>query len=767
MKETIGNVILDYTFYPGKDLYSDGAVEDELLDIAREYEEEQWNQVIAERESWPILYHYSHIRQNIVSWLPISSGDRVLEIGSGCGAITGALADKAEHVTCVELSRKRSLINAYRHQKKGNIEILVGNFQDIEKTLGQYDVITLIGVFEYSNGYIGGEQPFVDMLRTIRRHLSPKGKLVIAIENRLGLKYWAGCTEDHTGTWFEGIEDYPGTDSVHTFSLKEIRDLVDTAGGMNCRMYYPYPDYKFPVQIFSDDRLPQQGELRELRYNFDRARLVLFDEIRSADSLIRNNLFPVFSNSFLLILTGEEAKEPEETCIYVKYSNERAEEFSTRTEIRKLASGEKTVRKLPESVQSTAFVKQMHQHYQSLTELYQNSPVRMNRCDKQTEGVSFEFCEGRTLEELLDDKLAKGEVRQAEELLLSMTEILRAAASEPFVLTDAFRTVFGEAAFGRELLCPVLANIDPICSNLIQKGSEWEMLDYEWSFSFPVPVDYQVFRMLHYYLYTSTSRQALAERQLFGKAGISEEERTVFEAMEKHFQSYIRGSRVPMRDMYDSISPGVLLDMKQIAALQRKADSRKIQIYADRGADFSEADSWHLNTENGYFKGKIALAESIRRLRIDPCEENCIVELIEYSFESGSETREIPVICTGRRIHEHTFYFGDEDPYFLLEVPKGQKQIRLEMKISYLGRGETHPAAQLLKERDALQNTLDGERAAAEEKERSSRGFQEQADRNKREIMELKKELAHLQEKIRQMEHTKVWKAYSRIKGNK
>ncbi|MFQ9152801.1 MAG: hypothetical protein ACLR6B_16255 [Blautia sp.] len=31
------------------------------------------------------------------------------------------------------------------------------------------------------------------MLQLVERHLAPGGKIVIAIENRLGLKYWAGC----------------------------------------------------------------------------------------------------------------------------------------------------------------------------------------------------------------------------------------------------------------------------------------------------------------------------------------------------------------------------------------------------------------------------------------------------------------------------------------------------------------------------------------------------------------------------------------------
>lgn len=102
MKEKIGQVTLDDTCYPGQDLYSDGSVEDEMLEIARNYPEEEWNRVIAERKSWPILYHFSHVRENILSWLPFTGQESVLEIGSGCGAITGALCKKAKKPDRIE-----------------------------------------------------------------------------------------------------------------------------------------------------------------------------------------------------------------------------------------------------------------------------------------------------------------------------------------------------------------------------------------------------------------------------------------------------------------------------------------------------------------------------------------------------------------------------------------------------------------------------------------------------------------------------------------
>lgn len=306
MQEQIGNVVLDYKYYPGKDLYSDGAIEDELLDIVKKYPESEYNDVIAKAKSWPILYHLSHIRTNIISWYPFTGTEKVLEIGSGCGAITGALADATDHVDCIELSKKRSLINANRSKNRSNIRIHVGNFQDIEKNLTEkYDMITLIGVFEYAQGYISSSHPYEDFLKTILSHLAPGGKVLLAIENRLGLKYWAGCAEDHAGLYFEGIEGYPNTKGVRTFSKRELEHIISAAGAKQYEFYYPYPDYKFPVSIYSDDYLPKRGELHRNRMNFDRPRLKLFDESKVYDALVENEMYADYANSFLVVLKGE------------------------------------------------------------------------------------------------------------------------------------------------------------------------------------------------------------------------------------------------------------------------------------------------------------------------------------------------------------------------------------------------------------------------------------------------------------------------------
>lgn len=301
MEESIGGVKINYDNYPGEDFYSDGSIEDELLDIVKNHTEKEFNSIISREKSWAIMYHLSDLRQNIIEWLPMNKKQEVLEIGAGCGAVTGALARKAKQVTCIELSKKRSLINAYRNKECDNIEILLGNFEEVEKKLEKkFDIVTLIGVLEYGGLYIHGQNPYLEFIKAAKRHLKPGGRLIIAIENKYGLKYFAGCKEDHVARYFAGIEGYDDGDNVMTFSKDTLRDMIMEAGFAGMSFYYPYPDYKFATTIYTDERLPKAGELKNNNRNFDNERMKLFDEDKAFEQIIKDKLFPFFSNSFLV-----------------------------------------------------------------------------------------------------------------------------------------------------------------------------------------------------------------------------------------------------------------------------------------------------------------------------------------------------------------------------------------------------------------------------------------------------------------------------------
>lgn len=297
MKEKVGGVILDYEKYCGQDFYSDGDVEQDILNIVSS--DQDYNEAISKDDRFAVFYHLSKERQGVAQVMEIAPQDQVLEIGAGCGAITGAIAEKAGLVECIELSKRRSLINANRNKEKDNIIIHVGNFQDIEIEK-KYDVITLIGVLEYAIYYINSENPFDDFLQKIKGYLKPDGKLYIAIENRLGIKYLAGASEDHVGLEYEGILNYPTTDSVRTFTKTELTKLLEKNGFANTKFYYPYPDYKFPKTIYSDEISGSAGEMYVRYSNYGAPRMGNFDEGKVMASLIGTKEWQMLANSFIV-----------------------------------------------------------------------------------------------------------------------------------------------------------------------------------------------------------------------------------------------------------------------------------------------------------------------------------------------------------------------------------------------------------------------------------------------------------------------------------
>ncbi len=298
---------MNYTWYEGHDEYSDGDIEDKILNIVREHEPNEFPQIIAESGEWPVLYHLSEYRANVLYGIPFKKTDSVLEIGAGCGAITGYVCQNAGQVTSVDLSKRRCLINANRHKDCDNLEIVVANFRDVcENIEGKYDYVLLIGVLEYAKWLIEGDNSYARLLTEASKMLKPNGKIVIAIENRFGLKYFAGCKEDHLGTVFVGVNGYNNdTEKVQTFTKSELTQIIENAGFKKYKFYYPYPDYKFATTIYSDDCLPKPGELSDNIRNYDNSRLVLFDEGKVFDGLIGDGIFQNFSNSFLVVLNKE------------------------------------------------------------------------------------------------------------------------------------------------------------------------------------------------------------------------------------------------------------------------------------------------------------------------------------------------------------------------------------------------------------------------------------------------------------------------------
>ncbi|MBE5833804.1 MAG: class I SAM-dependent methyltransferase [Butyrivibrio sp.] len=248
---------------------------------------------------WPVLYELSKRRQMIVEPMNITSEEYVLEVGAGMGAITGALAKRAKHVDCIELSERRSMANAYRNREYENITITVANFENVEIEK-EYDVIILNGVLEYATLYIHSKRPYEDFLNKLFLMLKKSGRIYIAIENKLGIKYLAGCVEDHLGSFYSGVENYQGSVPARTFTKSQLTKLLFDAGYKDIFFYYPFPDYKLPTEIYSDEYMPNEDSNLRAFENYDSDRVVIFDEEKAYEGMIGTDEMKVLFNSFLV-----------------------------------------------------------------------------------------------------------------------------------------------------------------------------------------------------------------------------------------------------------------------------------------------------------------------------------------------------------------------------------------------------------------------------------------------------------------------------------
>ena len=641
LPEHIGQVSLNYDYYSGEDLYSDGDIEDRLLDIVTKSVRAEFPTIIEDAMSWPILYHLSPVRGNIVDFLPINRESKVLEIGSGCGAITETLSRKAGKVTCVDLSARRSRINATRNSDRDNIEIYVGNFNDIEPHLDtDYDYVCLIGVFEYGSSYIPTDTPYEDFLKIILKHAKKAtGRVVIAIENKFGLKYWAGCAEDHNGEFYSSIEGYPNGGSARTFTRNGLENIFNACGVKKYHFYYPYPDYKLPHTIYSDKRLPHKGELTDNLRNFDRNRLMTINEAYAFDSIIEDGEFPLFSNSYMAILG------PDIDVSYSKFSNDRKPQYAIRTDIEA-----DCVKKIPLSKEAYAHLKNMAENYDLLTKRYEGSGIRINKClfDEETGVATFDFEKGRALEELLDEALYDDNREQFDTLFHKFVQLTSYNASFP--VTD----------------------LDLIFANILVDGEDWVLIDYEWCVKEARDPKEGAFRALYCYSLEDERRNALNKAKLMDDIGVNPDLAAFYREKEADFQKEVTGRHKSLGEIRATIGTHAVDAKKLLNKYLKKVLDERIQLYFNYGQGYSEANSKYLPDvylEPNHIVADIELDGNLKSIRIDPADYTCIVRMNELDINGNNLLDNKKVFTTnGKCMKTRAFVFNTEDPNMEIQL---------------------------------------------------------------------------------------------------
>lgn len=286
---------------------------------------------------WPSLYHLSGTRANILRPFENDLHGDILEIGAGCGAITRYLGECGGNVLALEGSPRRAAIARARTRDLQNVTVVSDRF-DLFSADQKFDAITLIGVLEYANLFTPGESPALNMLERVRALLKPEGKLFIAIENQLGLKYFAGAPEDHLGQPMYGIEGRYRNDQPQTFGRIILAEMLKEAGFSACDFLAPFPDYKLPVSVITERGFKTEKfdaaafAWQSVRRDPQLPSILAFSPELVWPTLAQNGLALDLANSFLIVASSNKESNLESSTLAWHFTTERKKEFCKTTQ---------------------------------------------------------------------------------------------------------------------------------------------------------------------------------------------------------------------------------------------------------------------------------------------------------------------------------------------------------------------------------------------------------------------------------------------------
>lgn len=237
-------------------------------------------------------------KKNIIAWYPIQKDSSVLQVGKD-NEILEELKTKTSKVTTIE---------------------------NISEAKESYDYITLIGAFENLENI-----EVLEILKLAKEHLTENGKLLIAMKNKFGMKYWAGEKIALNSNAFEAIvkskENYLG--------INKIKEILNNLN-LKYKFYYPLPDYNFTNVIFTDEYLPSKDSIDARDLNYSKDELIVFSEREAYKQILEQDkkMFPFFSNSYFIEVSN---KENFENIKYVSYGITRKKIYRIKTVMKKNA----------------------------------------------------------------------------------------------------------------------------------------------------------------------------------------------------------------------------------------------------------------------------------------------------------------------------------------------------------------------------------------------------------------------------------------------
>lgn len=284
-------------------------------------------------QDWPMRYHLSVQRANLLRpFAGLFQNKFILEVGAECGALTRFLGEANAHVVALEKNFTRAGIIAERCRDLHNVTVVNDELSSFE-CFDAFDIIIANGPPQLLNKLSG--------------LLKEDGMLMMAMDNKLGLKYWAGIPENHSGKAYAGIESR----QVTQYGKEELHRLLRDAGFEYNEFYFPFPDHKFPAVVLKEKALQVPGFnvgdllLSNLDYAQGNWYAPNFSLERAIKQVIDNGLAAHLANSFLVIAQKNAKQLTDDWSLAWSYSAQRKKAYRKENIFRLTEDGQVAVEK--------------------------------------------------------------------------------------------------------------------------------------------------------------------------------------------------------------------------------------------------------------------------------------------------------------------------------------------------------------------------------------------------------------------------------------
>lgn len=180
---------------------------------------------------------------------------------------------------------------------------------------------------------------------------------------------------------------------------------------------------------------------------------------------------------------------------YIKFSDERNKKYSIKTIIWE-NKGERKVTKTNIFPEGRDHILQI---YNNANILSQNFKTDICRCTLDNESIEFDYINGISLESMYLNALRNNDRDKFIEILHLHKSIILGKEENIFMFkkSESFSEIFGDSQVFEGKKALKCSNFDAIASNIIFQNERPVFIDYEWVYTFPVPVDLVIFHCIY------------------------------------------------------------------------------------------------------------------------------------------------------------------------------------------------------------------------------------------------------------------------------